>query len=417
MSDIALYRKYRPDSFDVIKGQDVVTKTLGNQIINGLTKQAYLFVGQRGTGKTTTARVLAKSLCCTGEEKPCGKCHSCMITDTGMNDDIRELDAASNNSVDDIRMITDDCKYKPRNGNKRVYIIDEVHMLSTSAFNALLKILEEPPEHVVFILATTEFSKVPETIVSRCQIFTFKPIGKHIISDTLASICNKEKIEFTTEGLSLISEMSGGSMRDAISMLDQCSAYGIVSDESVSEVFGTVDETTIKHITEKIFDGDIASAIDEVYRAREQGKELAVLAEMMFHHFLEMFTDTEDKELIRYMNVFGELSTRLKKERHNGMIMFEIAIVKACTPEMDEQKPTPQASDKSIDDVDKRLQVIEKILHLGVYSNPHYLPPDFMNLPEPVEEKDEDINIDMSKFVVIQYGCAVPIPVIYKEEG
>ena len=412
MSDIALYRKYRPSSFDMVIGQEPVTTTLSNQVKGGLTKQAYLFVGQRGTGKTTTARVLAKSLCCTGNVKPCNACQSCLMTDNGTNDDIRELDAASNNSVEDIRTIIDDCKYKPRNGNKRVYIIDEVHMLSTSAFNALLKVLEEPPEHVAFILATTEFSKIPETITSRCQVFIFKPIKNDNIENTLKDICFKEQLEYDDSAIAMITELAHGSMRDAITMLDQCSSFGNITEESVTDIFGLVNESVIQDITEKIFDGDIRKAIDIITVVREQGKELSVIADMLFHHFLEMYISSQDNSMIRYMQIFGELSTRLKRDKRQNMVAFETAIVKACVQEMDNAEQ-PKVQQAETTDLDKRLQVIEKILHLGVYSNPHYIPPDFMNLPETCEDIPEpNIDIDMSKFIVIQYGCTVPIPEI-----
>lgn len=417
MSDVALYRKYRPASFGLVKGQDAIMTTLANQVKNGLTKQAYIFVGQRGTGKTSTARILAKSMCCTGTSKPCGICQSCQMTDQGMNDDIRELDAASNNSVEDIRQITDECRYMPRNGNKRVYIIDEAHMLSQSAFNALLKVLEEPPAHVVFILATTEFSKIPETIASRCQTFVFKPIPSNIVESALTDICKAEHIQYDASAMLMISELSGGSMRDAISMLDQCHAFGNITETLVSDIFGTVNKQIIESITEKILDNDIGQAIDIVKRSYEQGKELSVIADLLFHHFLEMFISSNDKEMTRYMQIFAELSTRLKRDRRSGMIMFETSIVRACIPEVDGKQPVPVVQQTVPNDIEKRLNVLEKMLHIGKWSDPHYVPPDFMDIPGSGDDEEPPINIDMSKFIVIKYGCVVPIPVICEKEG
>lgn len=246
MSYTALYRKYRPTGFDMVYGQEHIVRALKNQLKNNRIAHAYLFCGTRGTGKTTMAKIFAGSVNCDNldENGPCGQCDSCKSFAQNRSMNIIELDAASNNGVDEIRNIIDELNYPPSIGRYKVYIIDEVHMLSTSAFNALLKTLEEPPEYAIFILATTEPNKLPATILSRCQRYDFRPISSEIIAKRLLQVVENEGIKISRPALDYIARAGDGSMRDALSILDRCSAFGIdeeISLEIVSELLGTAE--------------------------------------------------------------------------------------------------------------------------------------------------------------------------------
>ena len=221
----ALYRKWRPKTFDEVVGQEHITETLKNQIITGRLSHAYLFIGTRGTGKTTCAKILAKALNCQHPENgnPCCKCPACLGIEDGSILDVVEIDAASNNGVDNVRQLREEAVFSPVSVKKRVYIIDEVHMLSTAAFNALLKILEEPPEHLTFILATTELNKVPATILSRCQRHSFKRLDSEVITNHLEHVASCEGLKLEHDAAELIAGLAEGGMRDALSLLDQCS--------------------------------------------------------------------------------------------------------------------------------------------------------------------------------------------------
>ena len=232
MGDIyqALYRKYRPRTFDEVCGQEHITETLKAQVASGRLSHAYLFVGTRGTGKTTCAKILAKAVNCLHpvDGNPCGECAACRGIDEGSVLDVVEIDAASNNGVENVRALREEAVFSPASVKKRVYIIDEVHMLSTAAFNALLKILEEPPEHLMFILATTELRKVPGTILSRCQRYSFRRLDADVIAKRLNYIAAREGFDLTPEGAALLARLADGGMRDAISLLDQCSGAPVI---------------------------------------------------------------------------------------------------------------------------------------------------------------------------------------------
>ena len=276
----ALYRKWRPRRFDDVVGQEHITGTLKRQIQSERLSHAYLFTGTRGTGKTTCAKLLARAVNCQCSEdgNPCNKCPACRGIEGGSILDVLELDAASNNKVDDIRAILDEAVYTPATVKKRVYIVDEVHMLSTQAFNALLQILEEPPAHLMFILATTEIHKVPATIKSRCQQFSFKRIHADAIAARLGYVAGEEGIALTAEGAELIARLSDGGMRDALSLLDQCiGGGGTVDEERVFSALGLAGNLETAALLDCIAAGDVAAALERLGRLYAGGKEMTAL--------------------------------------------------------------------------------------------------------------------------------------------
>ena len=240
MSYTALYRKFRPDNFEDVKGQDHIVTTLKNQIKANRIGHAYLFTGTRGTGKTTIAKIFAKAVNCENpvDGSPCGECQTCKNIAAGASMNVIEIDAASNNGVDNIREIVDEVSYSPAEGKYKVYIIDEVHMLSIGAFNALLKTLEEPPSYVIFILATTEVHKIPITILSRCQRYDFKRITIETIADRMRQLMDEEKVQIEEKALKYVAKMADGSMRDGLSLMDQVLGDGNITEESVLSATG-----------------------------------------------------------------------------------------------------------------------------------------------------------------------------------
>ena len=278
MSYTALYRKFRPLKFSEIVGQEHITQTLKNQIMAGRVGHAYLFNGGRGTGKTSAAKVLARAINCLNpqEGEPCNECEICKAALEGSLTDVVEMDAASNNSVEDIRSIREEVNFLPTVAKYRVYIIDEVHMLSTGAFNALLKTLEEPPAHVKFILATTEPQKLPATILSRCQRFDFKKIPDSDIERRLKYICEESKIDITDEALKLIAVLSEGAMRDALSILERCVQDGSdkIDEGKIKELVGIPKLALISKIVKSVFEYDVNGAIEAVNQVINEGKDL-----------------------------------------------------------------------------------------------------------------------------------------------
>ncbi len=277
----ALYRKYRPQTFDDVVGQNAVTQTLKNQIINNRLSHAYLFTGTRGTGKTTCAKILAKAVNCENPQdgNPCNCCPACRSIDSGACMDVLEIDAASNNGVDNVRSLRDDAIYTPAEVKKRVYIIDEVHMLSISAFNALLKIIEEPPEHLLFILATTELHKVPATILSRCQRFSFRRILPEDIVDRLNYIAYKEQIPLEADAAAYLARLADGGMRDAVSLLDQCAsaASGKIDTEQICRTLGLAGTRSTAQMMQAIGAHDSAKALTLFNGQYAEGKDLAAM--------------------------------------------------------------------------------------------------------------------------------------------
>lgn len=273
----ALYRKYRPSNFDEVVGQKPIIQTLKNAIVQNRIAHAYLFCGPRGTGKTSIAKIFAKMLNCEDESnKPCGKCTNCKMVQNGSHPDIIEIDAASNNGVDEVRNLIDKVKYAPMQGKYKVYIIDEVHMMTTGAFNALLKTIEEPPAHVVFILATTEPNKVIPTIISRCQRFDFNKVSQKDIEKRLSIVCKEEKIEIDPEAISLIAQLADGGMRDSLSILDQCIAYcsSNITVDNVREIYGVLTTSDIGKLFEHLYAHEVDALIQQIQECSDKGMDL-----------------------------------------------------------------------------------------------------------------------------------------------
>ena len=288
MSYTALYRKFRPAEFEDVKGQDHIITTLKNQIKADRIGHAYLFCGTRGTGKTTVAKIFAKAVNCEHpvDGSPCGECTMCKNIAAGTSMNVIEIDAASNNGVDNIREIREEVSYRPTEGRYKVYIIDEVHMLSTAAFNALLKTLEEPPAHVIFILATTEIQKVPATILSRCQRYDFTRIGPEDIARRVEYIAGEEKLELTSDGAELIARLADGALRDALSILDTCAGVTAKIDaDVVRRMAGVTDRSYLFHISDALEAQDAAAALAQLAQLRQQSVDVKRLTEELIAHY------------------------------------------------------------------------------------------------------------------------------------
>ena len=367
----ALYRKYRPLVFDDVVGQEHITTTLKGSLQNGKVFHAYLFTGTRGTGKTTCAKILAKAVCCehpvNGE--PCGECAACRSILEGSATDISEIDAASNNSVNDIRDLKEQVNFLPVALKYRVYIIDEVHMLSTSAFNALLKTLEEPPTHVIFILATTEVHKLPATILSRCQRFDFKRLEPEVICGRMQEIAKKENFTITDGAAVMIASLADGGMRDALSILDQCSACSQQIDETViADVCGIAGNKKIVELASAIRDKDTALAIsivDALYRNSVDMKKLTFELISCFRNLMILKTVADSRSLIicsedeyqsltdlakgftlsQITNNLGYLQTTSEALNTSAARSeVELVVVRLCNPEFGSSPAAPSSS-------------------------------------------------------------------------
>ncbi|MEY8364634.1 DNA polymerase III subunit gamma/tau [Anaerovoracaceae bacterium 41-7] len=313
----ALYRAQRPEVFSEVIGQDHIVRILKNQIQTGTVSHAYLFCGTRGTGKTTTARILAKAVnCLTEEEKPCGHCANCMAIKDGTFMDVIEIDAASNNGVDNIRELRESVKYPPAVGRKKVYIIDEVHMLSTGAFNALLKTLEEPPENVIFILATTDPQKLPQTILSRCMRLDFKRVPEKVLIDHMGRICAEKGIEITERALRLLAANADGSVRDGLSILDQCLSAGDrkLDRDIILEFLGTVSEEFFINLTDKVSLHDVAGALVILDEALQEGKDVKQLMKDWMSHYRSLLITKYIKNAEDMLNMSTENIEKLRDQ-------------------------------------------------------------------------------------------------------
>ena len=309
----ALYRKYRPKTFDDVYGQQIVVQTLKNVIKNNKLTHAYLFVGPRGTGKTSIAKIFAKTINCLHPEDglSCEKCDICISNNSNENVDIIEMDAASNNGVDEIREIRNHITLLPTISKYKIYIIDEVHMLTTGAFNALLKTLEEPPEHIIFILATTEPHKIPLTIMSRCQSFEFKPIPVAIIKERLKYICAQENINIDDKSLNLIAEESNGGLRDAVSMLDQLNAYadGNIKYEDVLLLNGRINDNEIEKFMTEMVNDDLNSVFTKIESWQEEGKNFIYICEDFIRFLRNELIKFKLENNSNIVNLIGENKT------------------------------------------------------------------------------------------------------------
>ena len=380
MSYTALYRKWRPTSFEEVRGQDHIVKTLKNQINSGRIGHAYLFCGTRGTGKTSIAKIFARAVNCEHpvDGSPCGECSMCRQIAEGASLNVVEIDAASNNGVENIRDIREQVKYPPTDGRYRVYIIDEVHMLSIGAFNALLKTLEEPPSYVIFILATTEVHKIPITILSRCQRYDFKRISIDTIAGRLAELTQAEQIDVDDRALRYVARAADGSMRDALSLLDQCVAFHFgekLTYDNVLEVLGAVDNRVFSKLFQAVLASDTKACIREIEEMIIQGRDLSQLVNdfvwYMRNLLIAKTTDepgdmldmseenlavlkeeaagVDTETLMRYIRIFSELSGQLRYASQKR-ILVEIAFIKLTTPSMEQ----------NLDSILQRITLLEQ---------------------------------------------------------
>ena len=360
----ALYRKYRPQTFDDVVGQMAVTQTLKTQLSSGKLSHAYLFTGSRGTGKTSSAKILAKAVNCENPQdgNPCNCCRSCQAIDSGSCMDVLEIDAASNNGVDNVRDLRDDAIYTPSQVKMRVYIIDEVHMLSISAFNALLKIIEEPPEHLLFILATTELHKVPATILSRCQRFAFRRISQEDIASRLQYVAYQENIDLDDSAARILARLADGGMRDALSLLDQCASAttGDLTAEKVYACLGIAGIQESGKLMQHIAEHDTKSALELMNRFYSEGKDMSALLDelaCLARDFMVLKTAPAEGisllsgvaseqdakslanrfsvgELVRMMNLIQNTIAGFTRSASRRMDA-ELCIVNLCQPELD----------------------------------------------------------------------------------
>ena len=363
----ALYRKYRPKTFDDVVGQEHITETLKKQVETGRLSHAYLFIGTRGTGKTTCAKILAKAVNCEHpvNGNPCNQCAACRGIDDGSILDVVELDAASNNGVDNVRALRDEAVFSPANVRKRVYIIDEVHMLSTPAFNALLKILEEPPAHLMFILATTELHKVPATILSRCQRHSFKRIPVDTIAARLNYVAQQEHLNLQPDAATLLARMADGGMRDALTLLDQCSGSDVITTETVISAMGLAGNLRTAQLLQSIADGDTAKTLEQFRSLWQDGKDPAALLDelsMLQRDLLmqavaprggrELLSGGYDSETLQTLSgafTPAQLLANLQSiqdaltamaAQPNPRIAAELCLIRLCRPELCDDVPT-----------------------------------------------------------------------------
>ena len=424
MSYMALYRKWRPDEFEEVKGQEHVVTTLKNQITHDRIGHAYLFCGTRGTGKTTVAKLFAKAVNCEHpleDGSPCNECATCKAISTGSSLNVIEIDAASNNGVSNIRDIRDEVQYSPTEGKYKVYIIDEVHMLSIGAFNALLKTLEEPPSYVIFILATTESHKIPITILSRCQRYDFRRISLETIYQRLQELLQRENISAEEKAIRYVAKAADGSMRDALSLLDQCIAFYLgqtLTYEKVLEVLGAVDVEVFNQLMECIADNDTMSALQVIDEIIWQGRELSqfvtdftwYMRNMLLIKASNQVTDQLDisaenlesmqavanriemDSLMRYIRVFSELSNQIRYATQKR-VTLELAVIKLTTPQME----------NNMESVLERLRLLEdKVASGGVSFSEEQLEKLFSNaekstaIPETNIDREEVVKKELT---------------------
>ena len=419
MSYQALYRKFRPDTFEEVKGQDAIITTLRNQVQTGRIGHAYLFCGTRGTGKTTVAKILAQAVNCEApvNGEACHSCESCRAIEDGSAINVIEIDAASNNGVDNIREIREEVAYPPTQGKYKVYIIDEVHMLSAGAFNALLKTLEEPPSYVIFILATTEARKIPATILSRCQRYDFRRITADVIVARLSELMEREGLSVEKEALAYISRQADGSMRDALSILDQCLSFypgETLTYRHVLDILGAVDPSVFSELLGFITKGDVAGALSILSSLLDQGRDLTqFIGDMIWHlrnlllikstskgageeDVLNISADNieglrkeadaiEFSALFRLIRIFSELSADVRMSEQKRLLV-EVALIRMCRPEMETDN----------DSLAERIRVLEE---RGGTSSGGADPAQMQALMRQIEEREKAMRAETKRAV------------------
>ena len=402
----ALYRKYRPKTFDDVVGQEHITETLKKQVETGRLSHAYLFIGTRGTGKTTCAKILAKAVNCEHpvNGNPCNRCAACRGIDDGWILDVVELDAASNNGVDNVRALRDEAVFSPASVRKRVYIVDEVHMLSNSAFNALLKILEEPPEHLMFILATTELHKVPATILSRCQRHSFKRIPVDTITARLNFVAQQEHLNLQPDAAALLARMADGGMRDALTLLDQCCGNECISTDAVISAIGLAGNLRTAQLLRSVAAGDTAGALEQFRELWQDGKDPSALLDelsMLQRDLLmqavaprggrELLSGAYDPVTLEELSgafSSAQLLANLQSiqqtlgamaSQPNPRIAAELCLIRLCRPELCDDVPTLCA----------RMDKLEQTVYNGAIPAPRASAPAPKEMPEPKPVLDD----------------------------
>lgn len=402
----ALYRKYRPKTFDDVVGQEHITETLKKQVETGRLSHAYLFIGTRGTGKTTCAKILAKAVNCEHpvNGNPCNQCAACRGIDDGSILDVVELDAASNNGVDNVRALRDEAVFSPASVRKRVYIVDEVHMLSNSAFNALLKILEEPPEHLMFILATTELHKVPATILSRCQRHSFKRIPVDTITARLNFVAQQEHLDLQPDAAALLARMADGGMRDALTLLDQCCGNECISTDAVISAIGLAGNLRTAQLLRSVAAGDTAGALEQFRALWQDGKDPSALLDelsMLQRDLLmqavaprggrELLSGAYDPVTLDELSgafSSAQLLANLQSiqqtlgamaSQPNPRIAAELCLIRLCRPELCDDVPTLCA----------RMDKLEQTVYSGAIPAPRASAPAPKAKPEPKPVHDD----------------------------
>ncbi len=444
MSYTALYRKFRPDTFADVKGQEHIVTTLKNQLKANRIGHAYLFTGTRGTGKTTIAKIFARTVNCQEptEDGPCGQCRICRAIAAGASMNVIEIDAASNNGVDNIREIVEEVSYSPAEGKYKVYIIDEVHMLSIGAFNALLKTLEEPPSYVIFILATTEVHKLPITILSRCQRYDFKRISIDTIAGRLQELVTAESVQVEEKALRYIAKTADGSMRDALSLLDQCIAFHLgreLTYEKVLDVLGAVDTEVFSRLLRYVLDKDVLGCVKLLEEIVMQGRELTqfvtdftwylrnlmlVQASDNLEDVIDMSADNlrrlkEESEQVdmetnvRYIRIFSELSNQIRYASQKR-ILVEIALIKLCKPQMEVSQDAVLDRIRQVED---RLENVKVVAAAGTADGqpgavPLKEPPPKPQLPKAIPE---DVRYIVSKWPAIVGSADNPMRIYIKD--
>ena len=440
MSYTALYRKFRPSRFEEVKGQEHIVTTLQNQIKADRIGHAYLFCGTRGTGKTSIAKIFARAVNCEHpvEGSPCGECASCKSIAAGASMNVIEIDAASNTGVDNIREIVEEVSYSPAEGRFKVYIIDEVHMLSIGAFNALLKTLEEPPSYVIFILATTEVHKIPITILSRCQRYDFRRITIETIVERLRELMEQEQVQVEEKALRYVAKTADGSMRDALSLLDQCIAFHFGQEltyDKALDVLGAVDTEVFSRLLRHVLQQDVTGCIGLLEEIVMQGRELTQFVTDFTWYLrnlllLKSSDDIEDiidvssdnlvrlkeeagmlevETLMRYIRIFSELSGQIKYATQKR-ISVEIALIKLCKPDMEQDYGS----------VVERVRVIEEQLENGIVTTAAV--GETVPVPVPVKERPplpkaipEDVQEAVERWQDIVATAAMPMKQYLKE--